>query len=218
MAKNSEKSKSKEAVGSGGSQNKIMIVLKFIFFILLLPLVITSTIGFVKELNALPLDLTEAFVRGIFIFLIIHLFIYELQIIYQYGQNLVSIIFGFFSPLVKVAPFFLPIYSIIFLIAFYFVNLIFKSPSLGNYFMLFVGFTLAMHLVFTAKVLRGKDPNAIKPNYFFAISLIYVINIFIVAVLFNLILSDFSFANFFRASTSEAADIFKAIFKQLFVP
>ena len=195
-----------------------MTILKFVFFILLLPFVVTSTIAFIRELNALPSDLVDFFVRGILIYLLIHVFIYEPQGVYQYGQNLVSAVFRFFSPLVKVAPFFLPIYSIIFLIVFYFAMLIFKSADLRHYFMFLVSFTLTMHLVFTAKALRDKDSNAIKPHYFFGISVIYSVNIFILALMFDLILVDFSFPQFFNSATQMTGQIYSAAFHQLFLP
>ena len=201
-----------------GARGKIASILKFVFFLLILPLVVGSTIGFIKELRALPADLMDYFVNGVLVYLIIHVFIYEPQPIYQYGQRIVSAIFGFVSPLVKIAPFVLPIYSIIFLILFYFATLIFKSAQWGGYFMFLVSFTLTMHMVFTAKSLREKDSNVVKPNYFFLMSVVYLIDIFILALLLDLILVDFSFSNFFRTATGVTGSVYLAVFKQLFVP
>ena len=198
--------------------NKIFEILKFVFFILLLPVVVASTIGFVQGLGALSKETIEFLLYGIVVYLFIHVFIYEPQPVYQYGQNLVTVIFRFFSPLVKVASFLFPIYTILLLIISYFVGLIFKSKDLGNYFMFTISATFTMHMVFTAKILRDKDSNIIKPNYFFAISLIYVINIFILAMMFNLILGEFSFIKFFSTATTLAGNVYRAVFKQLFVP
>lgn len=197
-------------------KDKIAIILKVVFFILLLPVVVSSTKAFIDGLNGLPSDLTEFFIRGILIYLIFHVFIYEPQPVYQYGQNIVSAIFKFFAPLVKVAPFFFPIYSLLSLILFYFGTLIFKSAAVGHWLMFFVSFTLTMHMVFTAKSLRDKDSNAVKPNYFFAMSVIYVVNIFIMALMLDLILKEFSFPTFFNATTQTTGGFYTAIFRQLF--
>ena len=209
---------SKESEGKRELKNKITEILKFIFFILLLPLFVASTVGFIKELENLPAGLSLFFQRGILIYLLIHLFIYEPQPLYQYGQNLVIAIFRFFAPLVKVAPFFLPIYSIVILILFYFFDLIFKSPSWENYFMFAFSFTLTMHMVFTAKALRAKDSNVVKPNYFFAMSIIYIVSVFLISLLFGLVSKDFSFPGFFDTTVAMTADVYKTIFHQLFVP
>ena len=197
--------------------SKITNVLKFLFFVLLLPFVITSTQAFGTQLGELPGRLTEYFMNGILAYLLVHIFIYEPQPIYQYGQNLVSSVFKFFSPFVRIAPFVLPIFSFIFLILFYLASLIFKSQEIQNVLMFFVSFTLAMHMVFTAKAMRDRDTNAAKPNYFFAVSLIYSVNIFMLALAFHLILKDFSFPDFFQSATQETERIYKTVFNQLFV-
>lgn len=199
-------------------KDKIINILKFVCFILLLPVVITGTMAFIKGLDGLLYELTSFFVRGILIYLIIHVFLYEPKPVYQYGQNIMSAIFGFFAPLVKVAPFVLPIYSMIFLILFYLASLIFKSADIGHYFMFLVSFTLTMHMVFTAGALREKDKNVVKPDYLFAMSLIYVIDMSIMALMLGLILTDFSFPQFFSETTRMTGNVYHAVFFQLFVP
>ena len=199
-------------------KSKITAVLKFIVFLLLLPFVVISTRAFIRELNQLPSDLQESFILGILVYLLVHIFIYEPKPIYQYGQNGVTAIFQFFSPIVKVAPFVLPIFSIIFLLLFYFAMLIFDSAKLGQGLIFLVSFTLTMHMVFTAKILRDKDSNVIKPSYFFSMSLVYSFNIFILALLFDLVLTDFSFYQFFMSSTQKTGEIYSSVFRQLFVP
>ncbi len=164
----------------------------------------------------LPSDLRQCFILGILVYLLVHVFIYEPQPIYQYGQNMVTAIFQFFSPLVKVAPLVLPIFSIFFIIALYVGTLVFKSAQLGQGLIFLVGFTLTMHMVMTAKILRNKDSNTIKPNYFFSMSLIYSFNIFILALLFDLALKDFSFYHFFTSATQATGAIYGAVFHQLF--
>ena len=166
----------------------------------------------------LPPELVTNFIRGIVVYLFLYLFLYEFQPVYQYGQNMVTVIFRFFSPLVKVAPFVLPIFSLMALVVFYFSTFIFRSKEIGYAFMFLVSFMFTMHMVSTAKALRSRDNNAAKPDYFFSISLIYAINIFILALMFDLILPDFSFPDFFKTATGMTGHIYKSAFNQLFVP
>jgi hypothetical protein len=145
-----------------------------------------------------------------------HVFIYEPNGLYRFGQKLLADIFRFFAPLVKVAPFVLPIYSILFLVIFYFVSLVFTYEWVGNSCMFWVSFSLTMHLVFTAKNLRDSDKNAVKPHYLFSMSLIYVLDIFILALILDLVVSPFSFPEFFKSMTHTAEGIYTGIFRQLF--
>ena len=199
-------------------KEKAIEFLKFIFFLLFLPLIVNGTIAFIDQLDTLPQNLRHVFLQGILIYLIFYLFIYEFEPVYQYGQNLVMGIFRFFAPLVRVAPFVLPIFSILFLILFYFSSVFLKSEIIRGTFMFLVSLTLTMHMVFTSKSLRGQDSNAVKPNYLFAFSLIYVVNIFILSLMLDLIFPEFSFYAIFKFATQRTGQIYGTIFRQLFVP
>ena len=192
-------------------------VLKLVCGILLLPFVYATTQSFIAQFASLGADVGRYFSSGIIAFLVIHLFVWEAQVIYKKGQRFVEVIFGFFSPLVKIAPYLLPIYTI-FLFAFYLVIFgISQSRSLVDQCIFLIGFSIAFHLVFTAQALINKQSDYLKGNYIFGFSLIYVINIFLLSFGFNLIFEHFSFVNFANSSFLAAADVFKALFRQLFL-
>lgn len=191
-------------------------ILKFVIFILLIPLIIALTVAFCQEFRGLPLNYKLAFNWGALIYLIMHLLIYEPNVIYLFGQKLVSSIFRFFDPLVKFAPFFFPIYSILFLIGFYFENVFVQSVKFDLVLIFLISFTLMMHLVLTAKALKGKDPNAAKPNYFFTMSFIFVTNIFLISLLFDLIMPEFALTTFLKHTAVLAKGIYVAVYRQLF--
>ncbi len=197
--------------------NKLSSILKLIFAILLLAVVIACSIAFSREIMVLNKLTISCFLWGIFSFLIIYHLIWEPEVVYIKGQRVVEIVFRFFAPLVKVASFCLPIYTLFILIAYWLLSLLFTGlKDLGNYFIFFASFFLAMHIVFTAKSLKSRQSDFLKANYFFAMELIYLINIAIIAGLFNLILPDFSFLDFFRASCQNTQSIFLPVFRQLF--
>ena len=185
--------------------------------ICLLPFVYTFSVSFLEGLRAIDPQLQRYFWTGVLSFLLTYLFVIEPAKIYQHGQKLLEIIFHFFSPLVKVAPYVLPIYSIIIFFIYALLSLFIKSKHLIGYFIFIFGFSVALHLVFSAKTLRSKQ-DFMKSNYIFGFSLVYIINLILIAICLSLIIKNFSFINFFEGSFQAAKNIFKAIFRQIFIP
>lgn len=192
-------------------------ILKFILGILLLPFVYSFTRAFIDEFLLLGRLIQINFLAGIVCFLIIYLFIWEPKIFYKSGQRFLEVIFHFFAGLVKVAPFVLPIYTIILFLLYFLTPFIGKSQELNNYFVLLIGFSTIFHLVFSAESLKSSQAGYLKANYIFGICLIYIINIILLSFGFNLIFKEFSFVTFFNHSFEIAASIFQTIFSQLFL-
>jgi len=189
-------------------------ILKFIFGILFLPLVVSFTIGLSKELLILERSIIY-FIWGIISYLIFHLFICKPIIIYQKGQKILEIIFRFFSPLIKIASYLLPIYTIILFFLYFVLSLFIKDGLFKNYFLSLFSFTLSFHLILTADILRKKE-DLLKANYIFGFSLIYILNLLLFSFGLSLVFDRFSFLRFFNGSLQIAKDTFSAILKQLF--
>lgn len=192
-------------------------VIKFILGVCLLPLVYSSTNTFLKEFALIKDTPQSCFWAGIISFLIIYLFIWEPAPVYAKGHKLLELIFRFFTPLVKVAPYLLPIYTIVLFLLYLPLSLAIKSRWLVEYVVFLFGFTLALHLVFSAKSVRSKKGDFLKANYIFGFSFVWITNVMLLAFFVNLIFKEFSFVNFFNSSFSSAGDIFYAVFKQLFL-
>lgn len=193
---------------------KSLSILKFIFGILFLPLVVSFTIGLSKELLILERSIIY-FIWGIISYLIFHLFICKPIIIYQKGQKILEIIFRFFSPLIKIASYLLPIYTIILFFLYFVLSLFIKDGLFKNYFLSLFSFTLSFHLILTADILRKKE-DLLKANYIFGFSLIYILNLLLFSFGLSLVFDRFSFLRFFNGSLQIAKDTFSAILKQLF--
>ena len=200
-----------------GFSARIFGVIKFILGICLLPFVYSLSVYFLKELGLIDLKLQFYFWSGVISFLVIYLFVWEPVLIYAKGQKLVEIIFQFFHPLVKFAPYLLPVYTLVLFIAYAFAAVTFKSPGLVNYFVFLFGFSIVLHLVFSAKSMRSKQGDFLKSNYIFGFSFIYIVNITLLAVGLSLIFKEFSLVDFSSGSFHKAGDIFYAVFKQLFL-
>jgi hypothetical protein len=179
--------------------------------------VYSSSVSFIKEFGLVERLSQRYFWEGIISFIILYLFIYEPAIIYNKGHRLLEIVFSFFAPLVKVAPYVLPIYSIIIFILYSLLSLIFKSREFFYLFLFLFGFSLVLHLVFSAKSVRTKQNDFLKANYIFGFSFVYIINLLMLSLCFSLIFKEFSFVNLFNNSFQIAKNIFYAVFKQLFL-
>lgn len=197
--------------------SRLFAILKFLFGILLLPFVYAVSISFVNELNAVESVIRQHLWAGVATFLMVYLFIWEPARIYGQGQQLLELVFQFFRPLVKVAPYLLPTYTIILLIIYGILSFILKSAKLVNFFVFACGFTAALHLVFSAKTLRSKQEDFLKGNYIFGFSFIYIVNLSLFAFCLNLILKTFSFVNFANNFFKISSDMIYAVFKQLFM-
>lgn len=219
-----EKTESKDKLFSDlkpPSKNKIKefftIFFKLVIGIVLLPSVYSVTLCFSQELMRLEPQVTRSFIWGIIGFLGVYLFVWEPVSVYKKGQKIVEALVKFFAPLVKVAPFVLPIYTILIFSVYLLLEVFMNIPEYTPAFIFSAGFSLALHLVFSAKTLRSRQGDSLKSSYVFGFSWIYILDAIIVAAFLNSTFENFSFLSFFNGSCQISRDIFLAIFKQLFV-
>lgn len=197
-------------------RNLLFTILKFIGFILIIPVVITTTLAFCEQLGAIPKGFQHFFLYGVIAYLIVYLFIVGMQGFHALGQSAIAAIFRFFPPLSAVVLFIIPTYTILFLAILYFVSSTISPVEVNHYLFFFASFSLAMHLILSAQSLRELDKSAVKPGYFFSLSLVYIINLVLVALLLSLNFKDYSISGFFGTMIDVAIQIYKSIFKQLF--
>lgn len=200
-----------------GLSSKAFGIIKFVLGILLLPFVYSTASSFLNELGLVDNGLQAIFWNGAICFLIIYLFIWEPLPVYSYGHKLLETVFSFFKPMVNVAPFLLPIYTILIFIIYGLLSLMTKRGWLIEYTLFLVGFSAILHLVFSAKSIRAKKGDFLKGNYIFGFSFIFILNLALLALGFNFIFKEYSFVNFCNVSFSIAGKIFYAVFKQLFI-
>ncbi len=200
-----------------GLSSKAFGIIKFILGIALLPFVFSTVSSFLNEFGLVSKDLQGVFWNGVICFLVVYLSIWEPAVIYNKGHKLLEIVFSFFKPMVSVAPFLLPIYTILFLFIYGLLSLGIGSSWLIEYTLFLIGFTTILHLVFSAKTIRAKKGDFLKGNYIFGFSFIFILNLTLLAFGFSLIFKEFSFVNFCNVSFGIAKSIFRAVFKQLFI-
>jgi len=202
--------------GNALIHGKLFGVIKFILGICLLPFVYSVSVAFLNEFSGLDKVIQNTFWGGLISLLIIYLFIWEPVAIYAKGHNMLEFIFSFFRPMVKVAPYLLPIYAIVLFLFYLPLSSINNSPQLLKYFIFLFGFSMGLHLIFGAKSLRTKQQDFLKANYIFGFSFVYILNLVLAALMMNFIFEKFSVVNFLNNAFQIARGIFDATFAQLF--
>jgi hypothetical protein len=200
-----------------GLSSKIFGVVKLILAVIILPFVYSSITSFLNEFTSVGKYLQQIFWNGTITFLAVYLFIWEPAVIYNKGHRLLEVMFSFFKPLVNVAPFLLPIYTILIFIIYGLLSLGVKSSWLIEYMLFWTGFSTVLHLAFSAKTIRSKKGDFLKSNYIFGFSFIFILNLALLASGFSLIFNEFSFVNFCNVTFNIAGNIFHTVFKQLFL-
>lgn len=198
-------------------KDRLFSILKFVLAVLLLPVVIGVTVSFLENLRRMDDTVSVTFGWGVIVYLCLHILFYEPAQVYDTGKKISEKALIFFSPLIKVAGFCIPIFTIFSFVLYYLASLIWRETNLFPAFAFMVSFTLTMHLVFTANSLKRKQPGDLRENYFFSFFMIYIINMMIVAGAFALLSDEFSFVSFIERCGSVAAAIYAASFRQLFV-
>jgi hypothetical protein len=190
---------------------------KFIFGVCLLPFVYGVTSALLKELDLIDATARGYLWAGVAALIIIHLLIWEPAIIYAKGHKILEVVFKFFKPLVKVAPYLLPIYTIVLFLSYLLLSATMKTPDLMYYFTFLFSFSTTMHLVFSAKTLRSKKGDFLKGNYIFGFSFVYIMNLIILSFFLSVIFDKFSFVDFFNQTFQIATKVFGIVFRQLFL-
>ena len=189
-------------------------ILKFFLAIVLLPLVIAVSIAFYQQLMKMD-QLSPFFIWGVFSYVIMHLFLFVPQYTYEFGQKVFASFFPFSVVLAKLVPLIAPLWMTLLLVLYYIVSTIFKMKGIGQFFVFMGGFTLSLHIILTAQDLHDEDSNALKANYLFSISLIFILNLFLVSLLMSLDFKQFSFVSFFDAMSTIAKEIYASFWHKM---
>ena len=201
---------------ASGFGRKLFVFIKFILGICFLPIVYSTTVSFLTQLGRVDKIPQDYFWQGVIVMISVYLFIWEPVVLYTKGQKLLELFFRFVKPLVKVAPYLLPVYTIILALVYCFFSWALDKDAV-NYFIFLLGMSIALHLVFSAKTMRGKKDDFFKSNYIFGFSLIYIINLGLLAGILNCMFNEFSFVEFCNGTYQTARGILDAVITQLFV-
>lgn len=197
-------------------RDRILSVVKFLFALLLLPVVIGVTASFADTLHQSSRLVAACFGWGALGYLILHILLYQPAQAFDTAKKMAEETVGFIFPLVKVAGFCIPFFTVVVLALSIPVEKFWPEYELFPVFASLASFTFTMHMVFTANALKGKQAGWLKENYFLQIFLIYVVNLSIIAVAFSFLMSEFLLGDFFQRWGDASGGIYMAVYKQLF--
>ena len=216
----------------------IRLIIKFIIGVLIMPVAYAATRAFygnfilIKEVAAH----LNYFTWGIVSYAVLHLLFYKPAYLYVLGHEAVHAgmawIFGGkiksfkvsgeggsvgtdkTNFIIELAPYFIPIYTIIATVIYFVVSR--SYPTDSSVFLFLIGFTLSFHIVATVETMKVKQPDIVKSGYLFSIVLVYIINIIIISVIFGLAFDGFSIKKFFLDMLGGSKYIYVAAIRQLF--
>jgi hypothetical protein len=194
----------------------IITMLKFFLAVLMLPIVIASFVGFEVHLANYPSSYGEFFRWGIFAFLVTFLFLYQFWGVYEFGQRLIQGLLSFLEPAQRVVSRMLPFYLTIIMLLFYISKTFLGVSKVSPYYMFFVGFSFAMHILLTAQDMQQEETTPIKPTYFFWMSVTFVVVIMLTVLLFDLVFDKWTFMKFLQGVRETAESIYRMSFDKAF--
>lgn len=213
-----EKAEFEKAVGLRGAfSDSVISILKFILSVILLPLVIGISKGFLLKLFKQPAFIWNNFIFATGLYLVLHLFVCEPKNIYDFGQRIIGSLFNFFLPLRRIMYYWLPFYAVAFFILFLIFEVVFGYSDIIGYFIFLISFSSAMHLLVTSGYLKTESLSPIKGDYFLSLVLVYLFGITLFCGFLSVMGRNFSFAEPIKYGYKFFIEFHTTIWRQFFV-
>ena len=102
------------------------------------------------------------------------------------------------NAVISLGPYFLPIYTVFFSLVFFVCGLFSKvTYEYTDAFIFILGFSIAFHFLMTLDSLRIEQPDLAKNGHLFSLTLIYLVNLIVLAVLLGLLFNKSGIVTFF---------------------
>ena len=99
---------------------------------------------------------------------------------------------------ISLGPYFLPVYTIFFSLVFFICGRFMSvTHEYTGVFIFVLGFSIAFHFLMTLDSLRTEQPDLVENGYLFSLTLIYLINLIILAMLLGLLFNKTGIVSFF---------------------
>jgi hypothetical protein len=218
-----------------------MRILRFIISILLIPVCVITTISFYEGMLTIK-DISSSglyFIFGALLYSMIHLLLFRLDFLYIFGHESMHAFATFCSGgkasdmkvsskegsvktttpnfFVMLAPYLIPVYTVIIAGIYFIASFFIDITKYSGIFILLIGFTLMLHLAYTAESIRGKQSDLIKTGYLSSISFIYIFNLIIVFLIISLFFQGASFVDFVANIYGKTKNFYWSFWRQLFL-
>lgn len=219
----------------------IIRILKVLIGVLLLPVAFVQTQVFAQQLSRIQHveGLAGYFLGGVVAYLIMHLVLYKPDYFYVLGHETAHALAALLcrggvssfqvstrggsvattksNSFIALFPYFFPTYTILVWLAYFLVSLFRDTSSLAPWFLFLIGFSLTLHLVLTIDALKTKQSDVLKTGYLFSVSVIYILNLFLVTLILSAVFRSFSLADFFHASLERAGEVYSVLYEHWFL-
>lgn len=118
---------------------------------------------------------------------------------------------------ISLSPYFVPLYTILLSIVYFGASYLWDISRYRSLFLFFIGMSVAFHIIMTIEHIKQGQQDLLKTGYIISIAVIYISNLLILALLLNLLFSEFSFISFIQSSFSKSSDFYRLLFSQLFL-
>lgn len=202
--------------------------------LILLPLCVSTTLAFTQEIIKKSWTTnTVYFFLGAALYLFIHIIFHKPIIAYVTGHELTHALWGFLfgakikrmkiskrggsvgmsrtNIFVSLAPYVFPIYTFLVIFLYFVISFFWKKPWLGYTAVFLIGVTFCFHIVLTLCTLKIHQSDLQKAGYLFSIVFIYLVNIFVLTIIFTLISHRVSLGEFILASVREGHVLYNRI-------
>lgn len=222
--------------------NIFIRVFRAVFGILLLPVCVVSSIAFYEQLKGLASlsdGLVFYFFLGIITYNIIHIAFFKLTRLYVFNHELIHAISTWMSggavksfkasskegnitatktsAFISLSPYFVPLYTILFALAYFGASYIWDISQWSNLFIFFIGASVAFHIIMTTEHIKAGQEDILQTGYIISITVIYIVNLLVLSLLMNLLFGKFSFIAFIQSSFEKSSDFYRLLFSQLFL-
>jgi len=187
---------------------------RFAIALVLLPVVVALTQSFLSQMAPMKV-IFRYFTLGVGSYVVMHLFIMAPQSGYRFFQKIFAETLKFSSFLSNNVPLLVPLAATLLLVVHY-ILLQFVDPKvLSDYFIFATGFTWAMHLILSAHDIADEDTSAFKPHYFCMMTVVFIANILLIALLMDINFTKFSMASFMQDGWSRLMDLYQLAGKKI---
>ena len=193
----------------------VIVIFKIIVTILLSPVIYSAVIAFKGHLDG-PLLAYETFLLwGALSFLLAFLFIYPFWAVYEFSQKCLRAMFAFVTPFNTTIARFVPVYMILVLLILFIVRRLGYLANYEHVFLFFAGFFGAMHILLTAQDMQAEEQTAVKPNYFFLMTFVVIVDLSLFILLMDLIIKKLTFPMFLQATYQSSKSIYDWVIHRL---
>ena len=214
-------------------------IVRFLVSIFIFPIAVGATTALYRNIDSIERFTGELhiFSWGAISYFLLHLFFYKPTFFYVLGHEAVHAVAAWLcggkvssfrvgkeggrvttdksNLFISLSPYFVPLYTILVLIVYFIVSASYDVRS--QTFMYLIGFTIAFHVVSTVEAIKIHQPDIIKSGALFSIILVYILNVFVVSLLFGVLFPGFAVRNYFGDFFTGSIKIYLAIFSQLFL-